>query len=181
MLAYNKLLQRESYWCQWFMGLPCLYQIEPKWKGKPYPRLSEKRDCGGLMEPNLGARRTKKHIWKLQAEPQKVWRACHRTKLFTACTRWTPKWSSKTRFLCHPIGQYVPTLQCRSPEQSQLWHPTHQPTGRHYGHRALWILDHNHWSHEVSRKEYPILPRWHYASWSVHWHSSLYLHCRQKV
>jgi ubiquitin C-terminal hydrolase len=24
--------------------------------------LTEKRDCGGLMEPNLGARRTKKHV-----------------------------------------------------------------------------------------------------------------------
>jgi len=43
-----------------------------------------------------------------------------------------------------------------------------------------WILDHNHWSHGVSRKECRILPRWHYASWSVHWHSSLYWQCRKK-
>ena len=39
------------------MGLPCLYQSELKWKGQPYP-LSEKRNCGSLMEPNVGARRT---------------------------------------------------------------------------------------------------------------------------
>jgi len=32
------------------MDLPCLYQSEPKWKGKLYP-LSEKRDCVSLMEP----------------------------------------------------------------------------------------------------------------------------------
>ena len=51
------------------MGLPCLYQSEPKWKGEPY-LLSEKRDCGSLMEFNLGVRRTTKHMWKLQAEPQ---------------------------------------------------------------------------------------------------------------
>jgi len=44
----------------------------------------------------------------------------------------------------------------------------------------MWILDHNHWSHGVSRKVYPILPRWHYASWSVHWQSCLYLQCRRK-
>jgi len=30
--------------------------------------------------------------------------------------------------------------------------PTHQPTGWHYGHRALWRLDHKHWSHGVLRK-----------------------------
>ena len=78
-------------------------------------------------------------------------------------------------------NMYQPYLQCRSSEQSWLWHPTHQPTGWHYGHRALWVLDHNHWSHGVLRKEYPILPRWHYASWSVHRHSSLYLQCRRKV
>ena len=84
--------------------------IWTKMKRKAYP-LSEKRDCGSLMEPNLGARRTTKHVWKLQAEPQKVWRANHCTKHISACTRWTPKWSSKTRALCHPRGQYIPTLQ----------------------------------------------------------------------
>ena len=31
---------------------------------------SEKRDCGSLMETNLGARRSTKHVCKLQAEPQ---------------------------------------------------------------------------------------------------------------
>jgi len=100
MLAKNKLLQRHwkgNYWCQWFMGLPCLYQSESNWKGKPHPLLSEKRYCGSLMEPNLGARRTTKHVWKLQAEPQKLWKANHRTKLISACTRLTPKWSSKIR------------------------------------------------------------------------------------
>ena len=59
--------------------------------------------------------------------------------------------------------------------------PTNPRTNWHYGHRALWVLDHSHWSHGVSKKEYPILPRWYYASWSVHWHSSLYLQCRRKV
>jgi len=78
------------------MGLPCLFQSESNWKGQPHPLLSDKRDYGSLMEPNLGARRTTKHVWKLQAEPQKVWRANHRTKLTSACTRWTPKWTWKT-------------------------------------------------------------------------------------
>ena len=31
-------------------------------KENSYPLLSEKRDCGGFMEPNLGARRTTKHV-----------------------------------------------------------------------------------------------------------------------
>jgi len=46
-----------------------------KMEKKSYPLLSEKRDCGGFMEPNLGARRITKLTWKLQAEPQKLWRA----------------------------------------------------------------------------------------------------------
>ena len=126
---------------QWFMGLPCLYQSESKWKRKPYP-LSEKRDCGSLMEPNLGARRTTKHVWKLLAEPQKVWRAYRRAKLISACIRWTLKWSSKTRVLCHPRGQYVPTLQCRSSEQSWLFdiQPTNpQADITATGHCEYWI------------------------------------------
>jgi len=32
--------------------------------------FQKKRDCGSHMEPNLGARRTTKHVQKLQAEPQ---------------------------------------------------------------------------------------------------------------
>jgi hypothetical protein len=44
------------------MGLPLLYYYELKWKGKSYPLLSEKRYRGSFMEPNLGARRTTKHV-----------------------------------------------------------------------------------------------------------------------
>ena len=50
------------------------------------------------MEPNLGARRTRKHVWKLQAEPLKLWRANHHAKLISARTRWTPNDPQKQGF-----------------------------------------------------------------------------------
>ena len=49
------------------------------------------------------------------------------------------------------------------------------------GHCEYWITTIDLMKYEVSRKEYPIFPRLHYASWSVHWHSSLYSQCRRKV
>jgi hypothetical protein len=40
---------------------PACINLNQDKKEKPY-LLSEKRDCGNLMEPNLGARRTSKHV-----------------------------------------------------------------------------------------------------------------------
>ena len=60
---------------------PACINLNQKWKGEPYP-LSEKRDCGSFMERNLGVRRNSKHVLKLQAGPQKVWRpSLHQTYL----------------------------------------------------------------------------------------------------
>ena len=161
------------------MGLPCLYQLEPKWKEKSYHLLSEKRDCGGFMEPNLGARRTTKHMWKLQAEPQWVWRAHRRTKLISARTSLHLNVLQNKGSLPKRATRTNPTMSIFGTKSALTSNPpTHRLT---LWSQGMWILDHNHWSHGVSRKKYPILPRWHYASWSVHWHSSLYLQCRRKV
>ena len=103
--------EREAIDANGLWACPACINLKPKWKEKSYPLLSEKRECGGFMEPShLGAKRTTKHVWKLQAEPQNLWRANHCAKLISARTRWTPKWSSKTRVLCHPRRQCVPTL-----------------------------------------------------------------------
>jgi len=143
MLAWNKLLQRHwkgSYWCQWFMGLPCLYQSELKWKGKPYP-LSEKRACRGFMEPNLGARKATKYVWKLQAEPQKLSRANYHAKLISARTRWTHKWSSKRRFSAIQEGNayqpYNGDLQNKVSFDIQPTNPQADITAT--GHCEYWI------------------------------------------
>ena len=56
--------------------------------------------------------------------------------------------------------------------------PTHRLTLRPQGIVSTGSQPLISW---LSRKEYPILPRWHHASWSVNWHSSLYLQCRRKV
>jgi len=84
---------------------------------------------------------------------------------------WNPTWEpEELQNTCESFKQSLKKFE------EQITAPNlPQPAPEHYGHRALWVLDHNHWSHGVSRKEYPILPRWHYASWSVHWHSNLYL------
>ena len=149
MLALNKLLQchwKGSYWWQWFMGLPCLYQSKSNWKGKPYP-LSEKIDCGGLMEPNLGARRTTKHMWQLQAEPQKLWRANQITapNLSQPAPDKHRNDLQKQGFSATQEGMRTnPTMSIFGTKSALTSNPTHQPTGWQYGHRTLWILDHNH-------------------------------------
>ena len=57
--------------------------------------------------------------------------------------------------------------------------PTHRLTLRPQGIVSTGSQPLNSWS--IKKRVYPILPWWHYASWSVHWHSSLYLQCRRKV
>ena len=93
------------------------------------------------MEPNLGGRRITKHMWKLQAEPQKLWRANHHAKLISARTRWTPKWSSKTRVSATQEGNtYQPyNVDLRSKVTFDIQPTNPQADIKATGHCEYWI------------------------------------------
>ena len=67
-------------------------------------------------------------------------------------------------FLCHPRGQYVPTLQCRSPEQSQIdIQPTNpQADIKATGHCEYWITTIDLMTYQekstLSSPDYTMLP-----------------------
>ena len=154
MLAKNKLLQHHwngSYWCQWFLGLPCLYQLEPKWKERSYPLLSEKRDCGGFMDPNLGAKRTTKHVWKLQSL-NKFEEHIAAPNLSQPAPDKHLNDLQKQGFSAIQEGNAYQPYNGNLQNKVSFDHPTHQPTGWHYGHRALWVLD--HWITTIDLMEY---------------------------
>ena len=82
-----------------------------------------------------------KHVWKLQAEPQKLSRANYHAKLISARTRWTHKWSSKRRFSAIQEGNayqpYNGDLQNKVSFDIQPTNPQADITAT--GHCEYWI------------------------------------------
>jgi len=73
------------------MGLPCLYKM----KRKIVLSTLRKEWLWRFHGTQPGSQKNCKTRVKLQAEPQKVWRANHCTKLISVCTRWTPECKNK--------------------------------------------------------------------------------------
>ena len=59
--SYCNATEREAIDANDSWACPACINLNQDKKEKPY-LLSEKRDRGSLMEPNLGARRTTKHV-----------------------------------------------------------------------------------------------------------------------
>ena len=149
------------------MGLPCLYLPEPIWKEKSYPLLSQKRE---IVEVS----------WNSNWEPEELKNTCESFKQslinyeeqITAPNLSQPAPNKHLNDL-HKQGFFATqegnTYQPYNVDLRNIISFDIQPTNPQAditatGHCEYWITTIDLMKYEVSRKEYPIFPRLHYAS-----------------
>jgi len=99
-------------------GPALLVSIWTKMKRQIVSSTLKKRACGGFMEPNLGARKTTKHLWSFKQSLKNYEEQIKAPNISQPAPDEHLNNLQKQGFsvLCHPRGQQLPALQCRSSE-----------------------------------------------------------------